>query len=147
MLRTTSRFRRLAFAAASFVAVASVACGGTEPIVQPNVDITGNYVATYFHVTPTGKPTIDVLAKGGSLTMAIAANKATSGTLVIPQDVFGSSVTANMAGLAHQSGHTVLFEQSAATFVGQLPWLAGGGTIATDVNDGSSRVEVILTRQ
>ena len=147
MLRTITRSRRLAFVAASIVAVTSAGCGGSDPIVLPNVDITGNYVATRFIVTPTGKPAIDVLQRGGSLTIAIAADKSTSGTLSVPQDVIGSSVTASMAGIAQQNGHAVKFQQSADTFVRQVGWLAGGGTIATDVNDGSARIEVMLTRQ
>ena len=145
MLRTSTRLRRLAFISAAVVSTAG--CSGGEAIVLPTIDITGNYVATYFHVTPTGKPTIDVLARGGSLTMTIAANKATSGTLIIPQDVFGSAQNLSMAGTVVQNGHSVQFVQSVDSFVRQLGWLAGGGTIATDVNDGSARVEVLLTRQ
>jgi len=144
MLRSISKFRRIALVSA----VALAGCGGgTEGITEPDIDITGNYVATYFHVTPTGKPTIDVLARGGSLTMTITAASTTSGTLVIPQDVFGSAVNVSMAGFVAKSGHAVRFSQGADTFVRTLGWLAGGGTIATDVNDGSSRIEVTLTRQ
>jgi hypothetical protein len=145
MLHSRFRLRRLAFVSA--LALAGAGCGGGEPIVLPDIDITGDYVATYFHVTPTGKPTIDVLARGGSLTLQIASSKATSGTLIIPQDVFGSAQNVSMTGLAQQAGHSVRFQQSADTFVRTVGWLAGGGTIATDVNDGSARIEVILTRQ
>ena len=147
MLRTTSRLRRIAFVASVIVAGASAGCGGSDPVVLPKVDITGNYVATRFIVTPTGKPSIDVLQRGGSLTMNIAADKTTSGTLFVPQDVIGSSTTASMAGTAQQIGNAVKFVQTADSFVRQVGWLAGGGTIATDVNDGSARIEVLLTRQ
>ena len=145
MLRSFSRLRRAAFV--SVLAVVGAGCSGDTPPAPVVIDITGNYVATYFHVTPTGKPTIDVLARGGSLTMSIAANNATSGTLVIPQDVFGSAVNVSMAGTVAKSGYSVQFQQSVDTFVRTVGWLAGGGTIATDVNDGSSRIEVVLTRQ
>jgi hypothetical protein len=145
MLRTSTRFRRLAIVSA--VAVAAAGCGGSEPIVQPKVDIFGSYVATTFKVTPTGRPTIDVLARGGSLTLAIARDSTTSGSLIVPQDVIGSSVNASMAGIVSQSGYAVRFSMGADTFVRTVGWLAGGGTIATDVNDGSARIEVVLTRQ
>jgi hypothetical protein len=145
MLRSISRLRRLALV--STVVLSGAGCSGGEPIVQPNIDITGNYVATYFHVTPTGKPMIDVLARGGSLTIQIAANKTTTGTLISPQDVVGSAQNVSMAGTVSQSGHSVVFSQTVDNFVRQVGWLAGGGTIATDTNDGSARIEVILTRQ
>jgi hypothetical protein len=145
MPRSLSRLRRLALV--SSFALAGAACGSSEPIVLPNIDITGNYVATYFRVTPTGKPFIDVLARGGSLTIQIAASKATTGTLIIPQDVFGSAQNVSMLGTVVQNGHSVQFVQSADRFVRTLGWRAGGGTIAADVNDGSARIEVILTRQ
>ena len=98
-------------------------------------------------MTPTNKPPIDVLARGGSLTMNITATNTTTGTLVIPQDVFGSAVNVSMAGTVAKNGYAVKFTQSVDTFVRTVGWLAGGGTIATDVNDGSSRIEVMLTRQ
>jgi hypothetical protein len=145
MLRSFSRLRRLALV--SSFALAGAACGGSEPIVEPTVEITGNYVATRFIVTPTGKDPIDVLARGGSLTIQIAPSKATTGTLIIPQSVFGSAQNVSMAGTVVQSGYALKFQQSADTFVRTVGWLAGGGTIATDVNDGSSRIEVTLTRQ
>ena len=145
MPRSLSRLRRLALV--SSFALAGAACGGGEPIVLPTIDITGNYVATYFRVTPTGKPFIDVLARGGSLAIQIAANKTTTGTLIIPQDVFGSAQNVSMVGTVSQSGHSAVFSQTVDNFVRQVGWLAGGGTIATDTNDGSARIEVILTRQ
>jgi hypothetical protein len=148
MPRTSPRFRRFALVVSAIVAGASTGCGGSDPTLPPKVDLTGSYVATYFRVTPTGKPTIDVLARGGSLTLKIAADKSTTGTLSMPADVFGSApVSANMAGTAHVSGYSVRFEQAVSTFVNQLGWIAGGGTISTDVNDGSARIEVLLTRQ
>lgn len=146
MPRTFSRLRRLALV--SSFTLAGAACGGSEPFTQPNIDITGNYVATRFVVTPTGKDSINVLGRGGSLTIQIAANKTTTGTLIIPQDVFGSAQNVSMVGTVVQNGHSVQFVQNGVdNFVRQVGWLAGGGTIATDVNDGSARIEVLLTRQ
>jgi hypothetical protein len=144
MPRTATCLRRLAFV--STLAVFAAGCSGGEPIIQPTIDIAGAYQATMFRVTPTGKATIDVLARGGSMTLAIANDNTTTGSLVIPQDVFGSAVNASMAGVALKSGYSVRFQQTADTFVRVMGWLAGGGTIATDTNDGSARIEIVLTR-
>ncbi|MEO8561634.1 MAG: hypothetical protein ABI601_06140 [bacterium] len=144
MLRPATRLRRLAFVSA--LAISAAGCNAGEAIIQPTIDIAGAYVATTFKVTPTGKPAIDVLARGGSMTIAIATDNTTTGSLVIPQDVFGSAVNASMAGVAFKSGYSVGFHQTADTFVRTFGWLAGGGTIATDTNDGSARIEIVLTR-
>jgi hypothetical protein len=146
MLRTSNRLRRIALV--STLAIGAAGCGGgSDPIVQPTVDITGSYVATVFKVTPTNKPTIDVLARGGSLTLTIARDSTTSGSLMVPKDVIGDSVNVSLAGIVSQSGHAVRFSMASDTFVRTVGWLAGGGTIATDVNDGSAHIEVLLTRQ
>jgi hypothetical protein len=147
MVRTSSRVRRL-LAAAVLASSVSAGCMGTDAPVVPNQAIAGNYTATRFRVTPTGKPAIDVLGQGGSLNIAISASNETTGTLMMPAGVFGpDAVNQSMAGTVQQSGYTVVFVQSASTFVRAVQWLAGGGTIQTDVNDGSARIEVTLTRQ
>ncbi len=144
MLSTFTRLRRLAFVAA--LVVSGAGCNAGEAIIEPTIDIAGAYQATTFKVTPTGKATIDVLAKGGTMTLAISNDNTTTGSLVIPQDVIGSSVNASMVGTVVKSGYAVRFQQTADTFVRVVGWLAGGGTIATDTNDGSARIEITLTR-
>lgn len=147
MVRTPNRLRRLLVPAvlATFV---SAGCTGTDAPIVPNQQIVGSYVATRFLVTPTDKPAINVLAQGGSLSIAINASNETTGALLMPAGVFGpDAVNQSMAGTVQQSGYTVVFVQTASTFVRAVQWLAGGGTIQTDVNDGSARIEVTLTRQ
>jgi hypothetical protein len=147
MVRTPNRVRRL-LAAAVLASSISAGCIGTDAPIIPNQAIAGNYTATRFVVTPTGKPAINVLAQGGSLNIAISAGNQTAGALLMPAGVFGpDAVNQSMAGTVEQSGYTVVFVQAASTFVRAVEWLAGGGTIQTDVNDGSARIEVTLTRQ
>ena len=147
MVRTPNRFRRL-LAAAVLASSVSVGCNAAEAPIVPNQPIVGSYAATRFMVTPTGKPAIDVLAQGGTLTIAISASNETTGALSMPAGVFGpDAVNQSMAGTVQQRGYTVVFVQNASTFVRAVHWLAGGGLIQTDVNDGSARIEVTLTRQ
>jgi hypothetical protein len=148
MVPTSNRFRRSLLAAAVLASSLSVACNGTEAPIIPNQNIVGSYVATRFIVTPTGKPAINVLTLGGALTIDINASKQTTGALTMPAGVFGpDAVNQSMAGTVEQSGYTVVFVQAANTFIRSVEWLAGGGTIQTDVSDGSARIEVTLTRQ
>jgi len=86
--------------------------------------LAGNYVATSFLITQTGQPTFDVLAKGGSLTINIAADSSTTGVLSLPAGTPGGQEgTASMAGkIVKQSDGSFMFVQPANTFIKQLVW-------------------------
>ena len=121
-------------------------CGSDSPS-QP-ASIAGTYTATVFRVTPTGQPTIDVLAQGGSLSITIAADNTASGTLSIPASVAGTPFTASMTGTVVQTGSTVRFEQTADTFVRDLTFTVVGNTLqATNQVAGVGSFTITLTRQ
>jgi len=116
---TLSRLRRLTLAP---VILLASACENSVSI-QPDV-LAGNYAATSFVVTQTGQAPVDVLAKGGSLTINIAANDSITGLLVVPAGVPGTQAgTANMKGkVVHRSDGTYQFDQDESTFVEALVW-------------------------
>ena len=116
---TLRRLRRLALAPALLLASA---CENSVSIT-PDV-LAGNYTATSFVVTQTGQPSVDVLARGGSLTINIAANDSITGLLVVPAGVPGSQAgTANMKGkVVRRSDGTYQFDQDENTFVEALVW-------------------------
>jgi hypothetical protein len=146
MIRLRPGARRLPFAAAA-AALALGACNGDEPTAS--APLAGTYVATTFQVTPAGQSTTDVRAAGGSLSLLIAPDNTTSGTLSIPPSLNGGTpLNASLAGTATRSGNTVRFTQSAATFVRDLTWTASGTTLqVTDQTAGSARFTITLTRQ
>ena len=119
MPTTIRRFRRLALVPALLLAVA---CENSVSI-QPDI-LAGSYAATSFVVTQTGQPSVDVLAKGGSLTINIAADSSTTGTLVLPAGVPGGQAgTADMKGkIFRRSDGTFQFDQTENTFVEALVW-------------------------
>ena len=116
---TLRRLRRLAFAPALIFASS---CENSVSIVGDV--LAGNYVATSFLITQTGQPTFDVLAKGGSLTINIAADSSTTGQLSLPAGTPGGQEgTASMAGkIQRQSDGSFVFVQPANTFIKQLAW-------------------------
>lgn len=121
-------------------------CGSDAPN-QPS-SIAGAYTATVFRVTPTGQPTIDVLAQGGSLSVTIASDKTASGSLSLPASVAGSPFTASMTGTVVQTNGTVRFEQTADSFVRDLMFTIVGNTLqATNQVAGSASFTVTLSRQ
>jgi hypothetical protein len=119
MPTTLRRLRRLALLPA--LALAS-ACENSVSI-ESDV-LAGSYTATSFVVTQTGQPSVDVLAKGGSLVINIAANDSISGLLVLPDGLPGAQAgTANMKGMVvRRSDGTFQFAQEASTFVEALVW-------------------------
>jgi len=119
MMMTLRRLRRLALAPALLLAAS---CENSVSI-EPDV-LAGNYTATSFLVTQTGQPTVNVLASGGSLTINIAADSSTTGTLSLPAGVLGGSGgTASMNGKITQlSNGDFQFQQTENTFVRQLVW-------------------------
>ena len=119
MPTTLRRLRRLALLPALALAAA---CENSVSI-DPDV-LAGSYAATSFVVTQTGQPSVDVLAKGGSLTINIAANDSISGLLVLPAGVPGGQAgTADMKGkVVRRPDGTFLFDQEENTFVEALVW-------------------------
>jgi hypothetical protein len=118
-MSTLRRLRRLALLPA--LALAS-ACENSVSI-EPDV-LAGSYVATSFVVTQTGQPPVDVLARGGSLLINIAANDSVSGLLVLPAGLPGAQAgTADMKGMiVRRSDGTFVFDQEASTFIEALVW-------------------------
>jgi hypothetical protein len=114
--------RRLRWLALVPVLILAASCENKVSIVADV--LAGNYIATSFLITQTGQPTFDVLAKGGSLTINIAADNTTTGSLVLPVGTpGGQSGTASMDGqIVHQADGTYKFNQTSNTFISQLVW-------------------------
>ncbi len=140
-LRSVQRIALTVFASATVLG-----CGSDTPTEVPT--LAGTYQASTFQVTPTGQSTIDALSQGAVLSVVIAANNATTGTLTLPASVTGDvALTASMAGTAVRTGANVAFQQSADTFVRDLTWTLGATTLAvTDQTAGGARFTIVLTR-
>ena len=130
--------------AASLLVVA-VGCGGST---QPNT-IVGSYVATTFTVVAPGIPEENVLAMGGSLTIAIAPDNSATGLLFVPASAnAGTAITSSMAGVAKQSESTVTFTPTAFSFIESLRFTIVGRTLqAVNQESGSGFATITLTRQ
>jgi hypothetical protein len=138
--------RRLVLAAVSAFAVAS-ACSN-DVSIEPDV-LAGSYVATSFLVTPSGQPTVDVIAKGGALSITIAADSSTTGLLSLPAGVLSSQGgTASMAGKVSQRGDgTFRFEQpSADTFVESLVWQQFTGALVSTSFLSNTQFQITLRK-
>lgn len=138
-----NRFVLFALATATAV-VAGCKSDSTSP-----PPIAGTYTATTLSVTPSGQSSIDVLAQGGTLSITIAADNSTTGTLYLPSSVTGGApMTASMAGTAVRSGSAVRFQQSADTFVRDLVFTLSGTSLqVTNQTVATATYTVVLKRQ
>lgn len=148
MRLTPSVLRRALLTPAVAAAGALAGCNGDTPTASAS--LAGDYTATTFRLTPAGQATIDVLARGGTLSLAIGRDNATTGTLSLPPTVTGGSVsTESLTGTAVRTGNTVRFQQpNNDTFVRDLEFTVDGSTLrAENQTAGAATFTVTLTRQ
>ena len=137
------RHFRAAFLVMSVTGFASGCGESTTPST-----IAGTWVATSFQFTQVGQAPVNVLAIGGGMSITIATNNATTGTLTIPGSLIGGSdLSLSMAGTAIRTGNTVEFDQAADSFVRDVAWTLAGNTLRGTRTDSGVTVEITLTRQ
>jgi hypothetical protein len=119
MPRLLRRFSLLAL-----IPVLALASACADRVTIVGDVIPGTYTATSFRLTPDGQPMIDVLAKGGSMTLTVAADNALTGLLSLPAGVVTpNAATADMAGvLVQKADGNYRFDQVANTFIKDLTW-------------------------
>lgn len=122
----------------SIILSTSVSCSDA---VAPTVDsVAGAYSATLFLAEGT-----DVLAAGGSLTLALTPSGEVDGQLVIPASV-GGPLDADMAGTYQLMGNNISFDQAADTFVRDATWTWSDGELSGTFGSPSDGVSVRLER-
>jgi hypothetical protein len=123
--------------------LAVTACGETTEVGT----IAGAYAATKFDVTPDGQSTQNALAEGAVLTIEIAADNSTTGTLSVPASLTGGApLVASMVGTATLEGDSVRFDQAANTFVRQDYWKRNGSTLSMSHHVDGVTLAVTLAR-
>ena len=109
----------------------------------------GNYVATSFLVTPGGQPTVDVLAKGGTLAINIAEDSSTTGLLSLPAGVLSpQGGTASMAGQVTQraDGSFRFTQPTEETFIEQLVWQQFTGALVSTTFTSNTQFQITLRK-
>jgi hypothetical protein len=121
-------------------------CGGSTDS-EPFGDIAASYISTTFIVTPTSGSAEDVLVAGGLLTIGLGPNGTVTGTLDVPAGVAGARepIHEDLFGTATRAGNTLVMEQSVDTFVRDMVWLIGPGTLTGRYVGVDGTVEVTLT--
>lgn len=141
-MRPTLRPRILL--AACLLVAASACRSPAEP--DP---VIGTWLATTFHMAPSGQAPVNVLAGGGALGLNVANNFVTTGTLIIPPALNGgTTITASLAGTAVRTESAVRFTQPADTFMRDLTFaLVENRLEARNQVVAGTTYDIVLTRQ
>ena len=126
-----------------------LACGGGDgdgATGPPAESIAGSYAATNFKVTDSGT-TIDVLAQGGSLSITLTSQNATTGRLFVPGGGEGGvDLDADLVGTWTLSAGTVRFTQAADTFLRDIAFTVNGQTLVSQDSAGGAVFDIVLSR-
>jgi hypothetical protein len=131
--------RRVVCGLAAALIIGAAGCGDSTGVT----DVTGSYEATQF--TFAGAVTGDVLAAGGSLSLMLSDGGTVSGQVDVPASV-GGPFQADLAGTYTVSGDTVWFDQTADTFVRDVPWLIDDNRLRGSGTFSGVAITVVLER-
>jgi len=127
-------------------AVIAVATACADDPNVPAAGVPGEYHATTFTVS-SGGPAVNLLASGASLTMTLFPDHTTTGRLVVPAAVAGGiAVDESLAGTWRQSNDTVHFDESADTFVRDVPFVVRGNSLGAAYTTPGGQLLVTLSK-
>jgi hypothetical protein len=126
-----------------------LALGGCGDETGPGSGVAGSYHATTLTLTENGQST-NMLAQGAELTVTLAADLTTAGTLVVPAAYTESGTTEaeSLAGTYTydaQAG-TVTFDHDADTYLRDVTWTVDGDRLTSTFTSGSTSLHTVLTR-
>ena len=128
---------RIPRAAAIACVMVATACGdGFSPSMET---VAGQYTATTLTVT-SGGITTDELARGGSLSLSLAANGTTSGQLVM------SDFIESMAGTWLLTGDKVTLPQNIDPLMRDMTFTVTADELRADGMSGGAQVRITLRR-
>jgi hypothetical protein len=127
-----------------FVGVLAGCSDNNDP--APFEDIAGSYISTTFTVTRVGGSPENALLAGALITIQLDPDGTTRGELEIPFRITrGEPVNESMTGTATRNGNTLRFDQTADTFVRDIVWTIGPGTVSGSYSNAEATVEVTLS--
>ena len=138
------RARRIS-AALTCALMLSVAACGDNGITNPST-VAGTYTATQFTTTTSGVTT-NQLAAGASVTLVLNGDGSTAGRLFIPASttpVFDQPLNGTWSLSANGD---VDLNSTSDNFLRDMLLRASGNTLVGDQTFGSTRIQIVLTKQ
>lgn len=130
------------FPAAILAAALTLAACSDGPTAgeSPMQRLAGSYAEHTFTITESGRTT-NLQAQGASLDIVLDSSGTTSGRLVVP-----GVLDASMAGTWTLKADTVRFNQTADTFVRDMPFLLRAERLVGIQEFDGARIDVTLAR-
>ena len=131
------------------VGLALGACGGDggdDPFTPTEETVAGNYSALTFTLT-SSLGTVDLLALGSTVTVALAADGTTSGRLFVPGGAEGGGdLDVDLAGTWTLAGTTVTFNQTADTFIRDVDFTVAPNQLSAEGTFNGDVVQLVLRK-
>jgi len=126
------------------IAAAAIACSG-DAFAPTAQNMTGTYYASTLTVTDSSGMH-DIMAAGGShITLTLMSNGTVGGSMLIKDgNGPGNDFAADMAGTWQLTGSTITIDQTADTFVRDMPFTAGKGRISGQLTTADGTVRVAM---
>lgn len=129
---------------AAAAAAVTLGIGGCGADLGPE-DVAGTYQATQW--TLSGAVDADALAEGGAITITLALDGTTRGTLIVPEALSDrGEYGVDLAGTYAVISGRVQFMQQAETFVRNLVWDVEDGRLTADGFFAGTEISVELSR-
>lgn len=129
------------------LAFSAAACGDDDSFSPTEETIAGSYTASTFTLsTVVGE--IDLLAGGATVTLDLETDGSTTGRLFVPDgNTDGSDLDEDLAGTWSLADSTVTFDQSAATFLPQLEFIASENRLTGEGTFSGGTLRLVLTKE
>jgi hypothetical protein len=136
---------RASAALACALVLSIAACGGDDGPFALH-EVTGTYTATDFKTTTAGVTT-NQLAAGASVSLVINSDHTTLGRLFIPAST-SPAVDASLIGTwAFLANGDIDLTEAADTFLRDMLFSVGDNTLVGDQTFGTTRIQIVLTKQ
>ena len=139
-----SVIRRVALVALTFSAAA---CGDDDSFSPTEETVAGSYTATTFTLSSVVGE-INLLAGGATVTLELASDGTTTGRLFVPDAATGGGdLEEDLTGTWRLTDSTVTFDQSAATFIPQIDFVASENRLTGEGRFSGGTLRLVLTKE
>jgi hypothetical protein len=126
------------------------ACGDDGPSGPTPASVAGTYHATQIELTfAASSVALDALELGSSVEIVLTPQGTTTGTLIIPAVLTENGIdedVIDLTGTYTISGNTLTFHGQGDSFIPEVPWTIGNGTLTATLTESEGTLEVTLTR-
>ena len=140
------RIQRASAALMCAAALTIAACGDSGPTIQSQQSVAGTYVATTLLTTTSGVTT-NLLNAGATITLVLNADGTTSGRLFVPASI-STAIDQQLTGTwSFFDATDIDLASNSDTFLRDMLFTVTGNALFGDQTFGSTRIQVVLTKQ